>query len=68
MLDAEIVDATKALEAALGLLEMENGERDIRQRINVLTDSGSALKNLSTGTATTSLDDLSQFMALSTKA
>ena len=68
VLDAEILGARKALEAALELSERENGGRDGRQQINVLTDSQSAVKALLTGIATTSLDDVRQFRALSKKA
>nr|ABW72065.1 TE1b [Blumeria hordei] len=72
VLDAEILGARKALEAALeaalGLLDRENGGRNGRQRVNVLIDSQSVVKALSTGTSTTSLDDVHQFRALSKNA
>ena len=61
VLDAKIIGARKALEAALGLLEMENGGGDGRQQINVLTDSQSAVKALLTGIATTSLEHFKIF-------
>ena len=41
VLDAEILGVKKALEAALELSERDNGGRDGRQQINVLTDSQS---------------------------
>ena len=68
MLDAEIVGARKALEAALRLLERENWGRDGRQKINVLTNSHSAVKAVLTGIFITSLDDVCQFRALSKRA
>ena len=57
-LDSGILGARKALEAALRLLERENGGSGDRQRMNVLTDSQSAVKALSTGASTTSLDEV----------
>ena len=66
--DVEVVGARKALKAALGLVERENGGSYGRQRINVLTDSHYTVKALSTGTSTTSLDDVHQFRAIPKKA
>ena len=69
VLDAEIIGAKNALEAALSFVEEEQRKfGDTKQRIHVLLDSQQAVKILITGTSSSSLKDVRSFHALSKTA
>ncbi|KAI0991356.1 hypothetical protein K3495_g16831, partial [Podosphaera aphanis] len=69
VLDAEILGAENALEAALSFVEEEQRKfGDTKQRIHVLLDSQQAVKILITGTSSSSLKDVRSFHALSKTA
>lgn len=69
VLDADIVGARKALEAALEFL-VNKKRRKVggSQQIHVFLDSQQAVSALTTGSSSTSLEDVRKFRALSNKA
>ncbi|KAI0990863.1 hypothetical protein K3495_g17324, partial [Podosphaera aphanis] len=69
VLDAEIIGARQALEAALRLAAEEQRRLwGIKQQIHILLDSQQAVKILTTGKSSTSLKDVRNFYALSKTA
>ena len=69
VLDAEIIGARKALEAALEFLDNGKSRKEGgSQQIHVFLDSQQVVSALTTGSSLTSLEDVRKFRASSKKA